>query len=301
MRLTSIATMVCASAIVFSAADSHAWQEDYPVINFGMSSSEGEEERRARFGAAMDFLADRLGVELNLYVTGDTASVVEAILSEQIEMVYAGPLGYATAYAVTGGNVVPLISMLDSEGDWGYRSVIVVPTESDIQSFEDLEGRSLAYADPGSTSGYLVPQFYFDQLGINPDEYFSETGFSGGHNNSIFALLQGTYDAAATWQQDEFRGVPGRMIQAGLLDEGAVRVIWESPIIPSAPIGVRGDLPQEMIDDILDAWMALPEEAPEALSAMSDGQAAGLRLVTHEDYLDIVEMRELEQRMRRER
>lgn len=298
MRLPMLAALLMTVTAMPALAD---WRDAFPTVRWGMSASESEEERRSRYGPATDYLSKALGVDVDVRVTADVAGVVEALLSRQIEMYFFGPLGYATAWVVTNGNLVPMVSNLDESGGWGYRGTIIVRTDSDIQTLEDLRGRSFAFSDPGSTSGYLIPQFLFRNMQIKPESYFSAIGFSGGNNNSVFAVVNGTYDAAASWEQNPERSVPGRMVSRGLIKPDSTRVIWHSDIIPGSVIGTRADLPAEMIDAIRAAMEALPTASPEALAAMSDKQASGMRTVTHADYEGIVEMRKLDQQLRRKK
>jgi phosphonate transport system substrate-binding protein len=299
MRLLAAALAALSATQIAPHASAADWRDDVPQIRWGMSASESEEERRARYSPITEHLSETLGVPVDLTVTADVAGVVEALLSGQIEMFYFGASGYATAHEVTDGNLAPMVSLLDGEGNWGYRGVIIVRKDSEIQSFEDLKGRSFAYSDPGSTSGYLVPNFAFREMGIDPEAYFSKTGFSGGNNNSVFAVVEGTYDAAASWETSKDRSVTTRMVNSGLIEEGATRVIWYSNIIPDVVIGTRADLPPEMIEAVRAALIALPTENRAAFDAMTDGTSAGLREVSHADYAEIIEMRRLGQQLRR--
>ena len=301
MRIRLLAAALAALSAPHAATPAAAadWRAAVPEIRWGMSASESEEERRARYSPVTEHLSDALGVPVELTVTADVAGVVEALLSGQIEMFYFGASGYATSHEVTGGNLVPMVSLLDGAGNWGYRGVIIVRSDSDIQSIDDLEGRSFAYSDPGSTSGYLVPSFAFREMGIDPETYFSTTGFSGGNNNSVFAIVEGTYDAAASWETSPDRSVTTRMVNSGLIPDGSTRVIWYSNIIPDVVIGTRADLPPEMIEAVRAALIALPTENRAAFDAMTDGTSAGLREVTHADYAEIIEMRRLGQQLRR--
>ena len=56
---------------------------------------------------------------------------------------------------------------------------------------EDMKGHSLALADPNSTSGHLIPSATLKSQGIKLDDgaYFSKTGFSGGHEQGVVAVL----------------------------------------------------------------------------------------------------------------
>ena len=71
-----------------------------------------------------------------------------------------------------------------------YFSSIYVPRDAGYTSVEDLNGKVWIYNDEGSTSGYRLPKMLFDRLGIT----FSGVVKSGGHTNSMVALLEGQGD-----------------------------------------------------------------------------------------------------------
>jgi phosphonate transport system substrate-binding protein len=85
---------------------------------------------------------------------------------------------------------------------------MVVRADSGITNLEQMRGKSLAWADANSTSGYLIPRFALRRGGIAVDgnAYFSRTGFAGGHEQGVVAVLQRQYDAAVT-------GHPARVIR----------------------------------------------------------------------------------------
>jgi phosphonate transport system substrate-binding protein len=53
------------------------------------------------------------------------------------------------------------VQIRHGNGSLGYRSCLIVPTDSDIFSPEDIGGKTFAFNDPNSTSGYLVPMTMF--------------------------------------------------------------------------------------------------------------------------------------------
>ena len=96
------------------------------------------------------------------------------------------------------------------------------------------------------------------QRGINPSEFFSQTGFAGGHEQAIIAVLNGQYDAGATWvsgqgnvEEGYTRGVFRNMIKKGLLNMDELRVIWLSGFIMNGPHVIRKDLPNEFKDELI--------------------------------------------------
>jgi phosphonate transport system substrate-binding protein len=82
-----------------------------------------------------------------------------------------GPWGYVLANNEAGAQVVSTILY---DGKPEYFAIMVTHPNSGIHSVADLKGRTFAFGDKGSTSGYLIPLHYFMTQGINPDTYFAK-------------------------------------------------------------------------------------------------------------------------------
>ena len=148
-----------------------------------------------------------------------------------------------TEQLTTGGKVEPIVVETDSDGSVSYHSVIAVKADSPYQSLDDLKGKSLAFADPNLTSGFVAPSYFPREEGINPESFFGRTGFSGSHENGILAVLNGTYDAAATSWTNEERSNVVRMESKGMIPKGQIRYVWKSPKLPNGPWAMHADLP----------------------------------------------------------
>lgn len=271
-------------------AKAEAWQKKFPKLTLGVITSENEADRAERYKPVRAYLEKALGVEINWRSATDYAGVIEAMKSGKIEIARFGPASYAQAWIVTNGQVEPLVGDLDENGDFGYHSAVIVKSDSPYKSIDDLKGKKMAFADPNSTSGYLAPSYFLAEAGYEPDTFFGSTSFSGSHENSVMALLNGTFDAAATWWNSETRSNPNRMEEKGMIEPGQWRVIWKSPRLPSSPWAVRSDLPQDMRDDIRETLLKMKTKSPEAWEALTDGKASDFRLVSHSDYEAIVRM-----------
>ncbi|MEL6311035.1 MAG: phosphate/phosphite/phosphonate ABC transporter substrate-binding protein, partial [Pseudomonadota bacterium] len=223
--------------------------------------------------------------------------VIQALAGDQIEFARLGSSSYAAAYTAMDGNVIPLLTSISKSGNTGYVSVVLVRCDSGYESLDDLEGRVLAFADPDSTSGYAVPYFNLVDQGYEPTEYFSAAPFSGSHEAGVLGVVQGTYDAAATWGDSSEVGNWSRMVQKGMIEEGEVCVIWTSPEITSGPLTARSNLPEELVTDFADAQYAFPTERPEdyvVMTGISDDDPdpdVGFIRVDHDRYQWIVDMR----------
>ncbi len=285
----------------FTAGAQADWRSQFRELRFAMISAENERDVLARFEGFSKHFTEALGVPFRVFRATDYAATVEALRADQAEFGYLGPAAYVLARRVAGEKIVPIASAVDLEGGAGYHSVIIVRADSPYHSLADLRGRSFAWADPNSASGYAAPMFYLRREGIDPATFFSRTAFSGNHEQSVIGLLNGTYDAVATWWTNDQRSNPRRMEEKGMIPPGQWRIVWKSPLIPSSPYVMRANLPQALKDAYVETLMALPQANPEAWRALTGGQSRGLIRRTHEDYLDMVAISEELDRLRRQR
>jgi phosphonate transport system substrate-binding protein len=114
-----------------------------------------------------------------------------------------------------------------------------VKGDSPYQSVADLRGKSFAFVDPASTSGYLFPRAGLIKLGLGePEKFFGQVVFAGAHDAAQLAVLNGRVQGGAS----NYR-VMDNLLKRGALKPGDVRVIYRSPDIPLGPLAYRRDLP----------------------------------------------------------
>ncbi|GAA6180465.1 phosphonate ABC transporter substrate-binding protein [Shimia sp. NS0008-38b] len=301
MKLLATTALIALTATVAAADD---WKKDYAVIKFGILSGENEKDRVARYTPFEEYLEKELGVEVEIFTAGNYDGVIQAIGADQIEFAFFGSSSYAAAYTGTDGKVEPLVSRLRKDGSTGYYSVLVTRCEDGYKQITDLEGKVVAFADPDSTSGYAVPYFNIAKE-VDPKTFFSAIPFSGSHEAGVAGVVQGTFDAAATWQNNDVDGRWQRMIDKGMIEEGVICPIWESPEITSGPFTARANLPQELKDAVKQAVMTVQDKDEEAFKAMTGfkeedpNPQTGWIEVNHERYQWIVDMRDWLKKQRR--
>lgn len=292
MRLLATTAFALLAALPAAAQD---WKADYKVVKFGILSGENESDRITRYTPFQEYLEATLGVEVEIFTAGNYDGVIQALAAGQIEFSFLGSSAYAAAYTETNGGVIPLLTSVQEDDSTGYFSVIVVRCDSGYKTIDDLKGKTLAFADPDSTSGYNVPYYNLVQEGKVPEEFFAAVPFSGSHEAGVQGVVNGQFDAAATYINNEKNGIPQRMETKGMIKEGEICWIWTSPEITSGPFTARANLPQGLIDEMKAAVMAAPTAAPEAFKQMTgaeDSTAKGYLEVDHARYQWIVDMRE---------
>jgi phosphonate transport system substrate-binding protein len=296
--------------ITFPEAGRRAWADAVPLLRIGISGGENEADRLGRYEPYRRLLEETFRIPVRLYPAPDFAGIGQAFASGQIEMAQMGAANYAGSWIDTNGAIEALVAAEADDGTLGYVAVMVVRADSGITDLAGMRGKSLAWADPASTSGYFAPRAALRAANIptEPGAYFSRTGFAGGHEQAVVAVLQRQYDAACTWAsgqgdpaQGYSRGALRAMVEKGMLDMRDLRTIWQSTPIPTGPIACRADLPEAFKEDMRRLLLALPKTHPSIYEGIERGGGAGFRTVTHEDYALVVQLRQDEAAERRRR
>lgn len=288
---------ITARAQTMPAPGRRDWAAEVPVIRLGLLGGENNADRLARYGPYQKLLQDTFAVPVKIISAADYAGVIQAFAAGQLEICYMSPAAYAAAWIQSGGNVLPLLTSQEQDGSTSYVSVMYARADSGITSLAQMKGRSLAWADPNSASGYLIPRSEFRALGIDPATYFSRAGFAGGHEQGVVAVLNHQYDAGVTWasgvgavSEGYTRGALRIMVEKKMIDMRDLRIIWTSRPIENGPLTVRKDTPAGFRGDMLAFHLALRAAHPDIYHAVDMGTSKAWVPVTHADYQVFVDL-----------
>lgn len=284
------------------------WAAQVPQLRIGVLGGENEADRLGRYGGYQKLLEETYEVPVRLYMAADYGGVVQAFAARQVELSYMSPAAYAAAYVESDGNVEPILVAQEADGSTHYVAMMYVRADRNIHSLEDMRGRAMAWTDPNSASGYLIPRAFLRKEHIDPDKFFGRTGFAGGYEQAVIAVLQRQYDAGVAWssgtgdrKKGYSRGALTAMVEKGLLNMDDLRIIWTSGPIQNGPLVIRRDLPASFRQDMIDFHMALPKAHPDIFHAIDRGTSVGWVPVKHEAYQIFIDMRRDEASARRAR
>jgi phosphonate transport system substrate-binding protein len=276
-----------------------AWRAQFPVLNVAVIPAENQQTVMSRYAALQAYLNRLFGVEVRLFTATDYAGIIEAVRARRVEMAFFGPASYARAFEVTNGNVEPIVVESDINGVSAYRAVLIVKNDAPFRRIEDLRGRSLAFVDPNSTSGFVAPNFFLHRNGMPANQFFSRTGFAGSHDNVALAIHNGQYDAGFVWYRSDSDSVFQRMWDRNLIPRDSVRVVWTSPDIPESPWAVRRDLPQTLRGDLRRAMLDMVNADNAGFRQITANNSKGFNPGDHAMYEPIIEMLKFNQAQRR--
>lgn len=137
----------------------------------------------------------------------------------------------------------PLLSAVREERT-AFRAVLFVDAASPFTKIEDLTGKTIAWVDPASASGYLVPRLHLAAKGLDPHRLFGDELFARSHAEVVRAVFSGKAQVGATYAHRPVAGQP--LKRAGFLDvepDRPARVLEWTNSIPSDVIAGHGLIP----------------------------------------------------------
>ncbi|ADL56736.1 phosphonate ABC transporter substrate-binding protein [Gallionella capsiferriformans] len=221
----------------------------------GLIPADNNEEMIKTFEPMRAYLEKKLGQKVKMFTATDYAGVIEAMKKKRVDIAWFGPLSYYLAEQEAGAEAFA-VGIREGSNSATYKSIIVTPCDSGIKSIMDLQGKSVAFVDPASTSGGLMPSYMVKQAtGKMPQEFFGKFTYAGSHDAAELAVKNKTVDAAA----DNDITYP-KMLEKGLITKESNCIIAESSPLPGSPLVYRGDLPKELKAQIRDAILNADKE-----------------------------------------
>lgn len=276
--------------------------QEITQFNIGILGGENAQDRVTSNECFRAAIEEALGVPVKVFTPADYDGVIQGLLGGTLDMAWLGASAYAKTYLTDPEAVIPVLTKQNMDGSTGYYSIAFARADSGITSIEDAKGKSFVFADPNSTSGYLVPAAELAEAYGPLDEYFSEVRFSGGHEQSIVAVANGDADAGVSWAdglgewEDGYNsGSFRKAADSGLVDMNDIVEIWKSKLIPEGPVVVRSALPQEVRDTVTQLTADLHETDKECAYGVAAGEAKDFVPVEHSAYEGIVAARKLEE------
>ncbi len=209
------------------------------------------------------FLETATPYKFEVSVPQSYVAVVEAFGTSRADVAAMNTFGYILAHEKYGAEARLTVIR---HGLATYQAQFVAKADSKIKSIKDFKGKKIAFVDPVSTSGYLLPLKLLKDQGVEA----KETVFAGKHDNVISMVYQGQVDGGATFYSPPFKGEiqdARRLVLTQYPDvEKKIKIIELSESIPNDPVIFRKDLPEEMKVKITDAFLKFVE-TPEGKAA----------------------------------
>ena len=235
------------------------------------------DDTKKAFGPVFAHLAKELGVDFDLAATTDWAGMAVAMGGGQLDVAWMGPWGYIIANNATNCQAVATAKYDDKPI---YHAIIVAQPNLKVDKFPDeTKGKSISFADVGSTSGWLIPSYYAKEVWkIDPKAFWT---YSEGatHAANEIAVSAGQVDMATDFDRNR-----NAMIAAGRIKEGSNKIIWTSDPLPNDAIVLSADAPAELSRRVQAILAAITVEQAKSLLP---NRYTGFVAATHASYQSI--------------
>lgn len=245
------------------------------VLRVSAIPDEAPTELQRKFAPLGKYLEKETGLKVQFTPVSDYAAVVESLATKKLDLAWLGGFTFVQAKIRTNGTAIPIVQR---EEDAKFTSKFITADPA-IKSLADLKGKTFAFGAPSSTSGSLMPRFFLQQAGLNPEKDFRNVAFSGAHDATVAFVAAGKAEAgvlnASVWD---------KLVEAKKVDTDKVRVFATTPTYFDYNWTVRGDLDPALVKKITDAFLKLDPKNPDHAEIMALQRASKFIPTKKENY-----------------
>ena len=216
LRLRHARALLACALLSFGALAAQA----QAVFRVTAIPDESPTELARKAAPLVRYLEGKLGMKVEFTPVTDYAAAVETLVNRKVDLAWFGGFTFVQAKIRTNGTAIPIAQR---EEDAKFTSKFIT-ADPNIKSLNDLRGKTFAFGAPSSTSGSLMPRFFLQQAGLNPEKDFKNVAYSGAHDATVAFVAAGKADAgvlnASVWE---------KMVEARKVDTDKVRVFATTP------------------------------------------------------------------------
>ncbi len=165
-----------------------------PPLRVAVAAVISPKETLKSYDELLNYLGEKLDRRIELVQRRTYAEINQLVQKGQVSLAFVCTRAYVDGRRNFG---MELLAAPEIRGETGYRSYVIVPSQSAAQSLEDLRGKVFAFTDPLSFSGKLAPEYMLWERGEAPDSFFARHLYTYSHDNSIKAVAEKLVDGAA--------------------------------------------------------------------------------------------------------
>lgn len=205
-------------------------------FNLGLIPEQDLFSQIERYKPIAKYLSKETGLNIELKILSRYGNIIDNFQTNELDGAFFG--SFTGAMAIIKIGVEPLARPVWFDGTSTYYGMIFVRKDSGIHTAADMKGKRFAFVDKATTAGWLLPLHYFEDIGISDfNTWFSETYFTGTHEDAIYDVLDGKADIGAAKNTVFYRLADQ---DKKILDE--LKILTTSPEVPANTLCVRHDL-----------------------------------------------------------
>src|SRR5687768_3507497 len=252
------------------------------TLRVGFVPSEDAQQVMQNAQPIVEILRKKLAMEIQPFVATDYTGVVEALRVNKLDIAFLTPASYVLAKNEAN---VTVVLKSERKGSPFYYAAIITRAGSGIEKLADLRGKTFALGDPLSTSANVFPRKMLHEVGIDPGRDFKQILYSGGHDATVLAVLNGKVDAGATYANSpDGKDTAWMRYLKNPEDVKKIQAIAFSEPIPADNLVVNANLDESIAKKVEEIFLQLSGD-PKGKQMMRDlYQIDGFVPATDRDY-----------------
>lgn len=235
-------------------------------LRLGVIPSLSRDRMEAELEPVARWIGDRIGRRIELSYASDYADIASKIRQHEVEFAILFPLAYAQARE--SDPPVELLGCSVRQGKPNYRGYVITRGDSEVHSLAGLRGKTIAFVDRRSTSGFLYPLQVLEEAGLvhgdaDFERFFGKVEFLGSHAAVVEAVATGKVDAGTVYdlaiRESTAQGVGGG---------GSLRILARTAPIPHEAVVARADIDPELRESFRKALLSLDTRSPEGRAVL---------------------------------
>jgi len=199
------------------------------------------------------YLEKTLKKTIELVVTTDYSSMIEAMRFGRIEIAYFGPFSYVLAKS-KAPDIEPFAVGIE-RGQPFYNSIIISQAGGPVKALADIKGKNFGYGDQASTSSHLMPRAFLLRNGLEGNKDYRVVHL-GTHDAVARAVQNGQVHAGAL-----SKAIFENLITRKTIDSAKIHTVAITPPIPNYPMVMQGKLDPALKNAIRSAFLDLKDRA----------------------------------------
>lgn len=242
---TFIATLLSFALLLPTAASADSNKE----LLFGSVAMDIPAVMHKRLKPLTRYLSNKLGRPVSLKLSPNMGAAINEVAEKKVDLAYLTPVAYLKAHAKGDAKIV---AKTVTKGKASFQLMIVVKEDSPYKTVADLKGKRFAFGDKRA----LLQRAAVVGAGIKMED-FSEYKFIGHYDNIARAVLNGDFDAGILKDTMAFQW-QGK----------GLRILAESPALPPYNIAANGNIDEDTLAKLKDAFLTLDKNNPEHLKVI---------------------------------
>jgi phosphonate transport system substrate-binding protein len=238
IRVTAAAVIAAAAAMTDNLQAGGADCPGDGALRFGIEPFDTAVRLMPIYEHIGALIGEKIGCPVRIFVTTSYNAEIEAMRADKLDIGEFGPLAYVFAHKLAKADAVAGFGNAQGKPNT-YTANIATYRGSDIKTLADIRGHSFAFSDPVSTSGHLFPAYGLLEAGLDPNRDI-KAFYAGSHTASFEALYNHKVDAGEL-NSEQLEAAKER----GHYHEGDFVFLWQSDAIPTDPIAIRRNLPED--------------------------------------------------------